>query len=165
MNNNHPKTNTVFATYFCINGNEFLFFLFIPQCSMFQASSRRVGLCCTNCGTTTTTLWRRNNEGEPVCNACGLYYKLHGVNRPLAMRKDGIQTRKRKPKNPPGSTSSAAAAAAAAAQSGKKDGKLDGEKDIKIHIPNTPFHFSFPRFQIERISSRASAAAVLAAAE
>eukprot|EP00095_Tigriopus_kingsejongensis_P008012 maker-scaffold269_size230758-snap-gene-1.44 protein:Tk08012 transcript:maker-scaffold269_size230758-snap-gene-1.44-mRNA-1 annotation:"gata-binding factor a isoform x1" len=69
-------------------------------CSMFQASSRRIGLCCTNCGTTTTTLWRRNNDGEPVCNACGLYYKLHGVNRPLAMRKDGIQTRKRKPKNP-----------------------------------------------------------------
>ncbi|XP_059087717.1 transcription factor GATA-4-like isoform X3 [Tigriopus californicus] len=70
------------------------------QCSMFQASSRRMGLCCTNCGTTTTTLWRRNNDGEPVCNACGLYFKLHGVNRPLAMRKDGIQTRKRKPKNP-----------------------------------------------------------------
>ena len=69
------------------------------QCSMFAPSSRRLGLCCTNCGTTTTTLWRRNNEGEPVCNACGLYYKLHGVNRPLAMRKDGIQTRKRKPKS------------------------------------------------------------------
>ena len=69
---------------------------------MFQSSSRRIGLCCTNCGTTTTTLWRRNNDGEPVCNACGLYYKLHGVNRPLAMRKDGIQTRKRKPKNPAG---------------------------------------------------------------
>jgi hypothetical protein len=29
--------------------------------------------------------------GEPVCNACGLYYKLHGVNRPLAMKKDSIQ--------------------------------------------------------------------------
>ena len=26
---------------------------------------------------------RRNNDGEPVCNACGLYYKLHGVNRSL----------------------------------------------------------------------------------
>lgn len=33
-----------------------------------------------------------------MCNACGLYFKLHGINRPLAMRKDGIQTRKRKPK-------------------------------------------------------------------
>ncbi|KAH9513662.1 Transcription factor GATA-4 [Bulinus truncatus] len=62
------------------------------------SSSRRVGMVCANCRTSTTTLWRRNSEGEPVCNACGLYYKLHGVNRPLSMRKDGIQTRKRKPK-------------------------------------------------------------------
>ncbi|XP_069163661.1 transcription factor GATA-4 isoform X1 [Procambarus clarkii] len=65
----------------------------------FQTSARRMGLMCSNCGTTTTTLWRRNNEGEPVCNACGLYYKLHGINRPLQMRKDSIQSRKRKPKN------------------------------------------------------------------
>ncbi|XP_056284017.1 transcription factor GATA-4 isoform X3 [Pseudoliparis swirei] len=64
-----------------------------------QSASRRVGLSCTNCHTTTTTLWRRNAEGEPVCNACGLYMKLHGVPRPLAMKKEGIQTRKRKPKN------------------------------------------------------------------
>ena len=63
-------------------------------------ASRRMGLCCSNCNTTTTTLWRRNNEGDPVCNACGLYFKLHNVNRPLAMRKEGIQTRKRKPKLP-----------------------------------------------------------------
>ncbi|XP_048219444.1 transcription factor GATA-6 isoform X1 [Perognathus longimembris pacificus] len=62
-------------------------------------SSRRLGLSCANCHTTTTTLWRRNSEGEPVCNACGLYMKLHGVPRPLAMKKEGIQTRKRKPKN------------------------------------------------------------------
>ncbi|KAH3709144.1 hypothetical protein DPMN_068605 [Dreissena polymorpha] len=64
-----------------------------------KSASRRVGLSCANCHTSTTTLWRRNSEGEPVCNACGLYYKLHGVNRPLAMKKDGIQTRKRKPKS------------------------------------------------------------------
>ncbi|XP_041060747.1 transcription factor GATA-5 isoform X1 [Carcharodon carcharias] len=63
------------------------------------SSSRRAGLCCTNCHTSTTTLWRRNAEGEPVCNACGLYMKLHGVPRPLAMKKESIQTRKRKPKN------------------------------------------------------------------
>ncbi|XP_072323549.1 transcription factor GATA-6 isoform X2 [Scyliorhinus torazame] len=64
-----------------------------------MSSSRRIGLACANCQTTTTTLWRRNAEGEPVCNACGLYMKLHGVPRPLAMKKEGIQTRKRKPKN------------------------------------------------------------------
>lgn len=42
-------------------------------------NNRRAGLSCSNCQTMTTTLWRRNNNGEPVCNACGLYYKLHGV--------------------------------------------------------------------------------------
>ncbi|XP_025829813.1 GATA-binding factor 6-B-like isoform X2 [Agrilus planipennis] len=61
--------------------------------------NRRSGVSCANCRTSTTTLWRRNNQGEPVCNACGLYFKLHGVDRPLSMRKEGIQTRKRKPKS------------------------------------------------------------------
>ncbi|KAB7505790.1 GATA-binding factor A [Armadillidium nasatum] len=44
-----------------------------------QQGQRRAGMTCTNCRTTNTTLWRRNNSGEPVCNACGLYFKLHGV--------------------------------------------------------------------------------------
>lgn len=60
------------------------------------SNSRRAGTSCANCGTVTTTLWRRNQNGDPVCNACGLYYKLHNVNRPLTMKKDGIQTRNRK---------------------------------------------------------------------
>lgn len=44
-----------------------------------QSAARRAGTSCANCKTTTTTLWRRNHNGEPVCNACGLYYKLHNV--------------------------------------------------------------------------------------
>lgn len=63
-----------------------------------QSATRRAGLSCSNCETTMTSLWRRNASGEPVCNACGLYFKLHGVNRPSTMKKDSIQTRKRKPK-------------------------------------------------------------------
>ncbi|XP_021948225.1 trans-acting T-cell-specific transcription factor GATA-3 isoform X3 [Folsomia candida] len=61
-------------------------------------ANRRVGLLCSNCQTDKTSLWRRNASGEPVCNACGLYFKLHGIARPRAMKKDNIQTRKRKPK-------------------------------------------------------------------
>lgn len=70
-----------------------------PQQALPTNGNRRVGVTCANCRTSNTTLWRRNNNGEPVCNACGLYYKLHNVNRPLSMKKDGIQTRKRKPKS------------------------------------------------------------------
>ena len=44
-----------------------------------QSANRREGTSCVNCKTQTTTLWRRNQNGEPVCNACGLYYKLHNV--------------------------------------------------------------------------------------
>ncbi|XP_026333211.1 uncharacterized protein LOC113240184 isoform X2 [Hyposmocoma kahamanoa] len=70
-----------------------------PQQALPTNGNRRVGVMCANCRTSNTTLWRRNNNGEPVCNACGLYFKLHNVNRPLSMKKDGIQTRKRKPKS------------------------------------------------------------------
>uniref|UniRef100_S4R4S7 GATA binding protein 4 n=1 Tax=Petromyzon marinus TaxID=7757 RepID=S4R4S7_PETMA len=66
-----------------------------PQRRM--SGSRRVGLSCSNCQTSTTTLWRRNAEGEPGYIACGIIV-IEGVPRPLAMKKDGIQTRKRKPK-------------------------------------------------------------------
>lgn len=44
-----------------------------------STNARRQGMSCSNCQTQTTTLWRRNNGGSPVCNACGLYFKLHNV--------------------------------------------------------------------------------------
>ncbi|TSL47601.1 Transcription factor GATA-4 [Bagarius yarrelli] len=106
------------------------------------SASRRVGLSCTNCHTTTTTLWRRNAEGEPVCNACGLYMKLHGVPRPLAMKKEGIQTRKRKPKNlnkaKPGTPGNDGHTPSNAAST---EGNAVEPRPIKTE-PDTPIHYS-----------------------
>ncbi|KAI8371913.1 hypothetical protein BD560DRAFT_295018, partial [Blakeslea trispora] len=50
---------------------------------------------CLNCDTTTTSLWRRDDDGDTICNACWLYYKLRNVHRPLSMKRNIIHRRKR----------------------------------------------------------------------
>ncbi|KAG0175621.1 hypothetical protein DFQ30_003371 [Apophysomyces sp. BC1015] len=50
---------------------------------------------CSNCQTTTTPLWRKDSEGQTLCNACGLFLKLHGVVRPLRLKTDVIKKRNR----------------------------------------------------------------------
>jgi len=50
---------------------------------------------CQNCGTSTTPLWRRNELGATLCNACGLFLKLHGRPRPLNLKTDTIKSRNR----------------------------------------------------------------------
>ncbi|KAL4540984.1 hypothetical protein Ndes2437B_g05383 [Nannochloris sp. 'desiccata'] len=54
-----------------------------PRASAAAAASR-MGQTCENCGTTQTPLWRKDREtGVMLCNACGIYLKTHGRNRPL----------------------------------------------------------------------------------
>ncbi|KAJ7131793.1 GATA zinc finger-domain-containing protein, partial [Mycena crocata] len=48
---------------------------------------------CSNCGTHKTSTWRRNKAGEQVCNACGVYERMNGKPRPLALRNDKIRPR------------------------------------------------------------------------
>ncbi|EEU33681.1 uncharacterized protein NECHADRAFT_56277 [Fusarium vanettenii 77-13-4] len=44
---------------------------------------------CTNCLTKASPLWRRNPQGQPLCNACGLFLTLHGDVEPRGSRPGG----------------------------------------------------------------------------
>lgn len=56
-------------------------------------SSNGVNTECFNCHTQKTPLWRRDPNGNTLCNACGLFQKLHGTMRPLSLKTDVIKKR------------------------------------------------------------------------
>lgn len=56
-----------------------------------KQSNSLSGKKCSNCKTGQTPSWRRCPEGKALlCNACGLYHKLHGKSRPFVVQEDGI---------------------------------------------------------------------------
>ncbi|KAJ3125606.1 putative electron transfer flavoprotein subunit [Physocladia obscura] len=60
-------------------------------------SSDPLQIQCINCGTFETSVWRKDSFGRSICNACGLYKKQRGIDRPAAFpfRKAVVRRRKR----------------------------------------------------------------------
>ncbi|KAJ6459122.1 hypothetical protein C8R47DRAFT_1162404 [Mycena vitilis] len=52
---------------------------------------------CTHCHTHRTSVWRRSKSGARLCNACGVYARLRGRDRPLSLRKNKIRPRCKHP--------------------------------------------------------------------
>lgn len=74
-------------------GTQILFRNATPSEKTQQTNSPPV---CKNCLTSTTPLWRRDENGAVLCNACGLFLKLHGRPRPISLKTDTIKSRNRK---------------------------------------------------------------------
>ncbi|KAJ3115770.1 hypothetical protein HDU96_011118 [Phlyctochytrium bullatum] len=110
-----------------------------------DASQAGVITRCTNCKTTTTPLWRRNAQGEPLCNACGLFFKLHGVVRPISMKTEVIRRRNRA-KKPPGAGGGGGNGGPAQAGGFPGGAKMgggpggDGRPGMPTKAPLTPIH-------------------------
>ncbi|KAF7349843.1 hypothetical protein MVEN_01284800 [Mycena venus] len=53
---------------------------------------------CSHCHTHHTSVWRRSKTGAKLCNACGVYARLRGRDRPLSLKRNKIRPRCKHPK-------------------------------------------------------------------
>ncbi|KAJ6564708.1 GATA zinc finger-domain-containing protein [Mycena capillaripes] len=56
------------------------------------------GPICSHCRTRQTSVWRRSKTGAQVCNACGVYARLRGTDRPLSLKRNKIKPRTKHPR-------------------------------------------------------------------
>ncbi|ODA76372.1 hypothetical protein RJ55_08218 [Drechmeria coniospora] len=116
---------------------------------------------CQNCTTSTTPLWRRDEFGSVLCNACGLFLKLHGRPRPISLKTDVIKSRNRvktvrpdlaaKKKHQQSLQQNAATAAQAIQRSAQKSANGHDGSDSPISRTGTPsmYHHGLPSFIVD----------------
>ncbi|KAK7226761.1 hypothetical protein V2G26_014764 [Clonostachys chloroleuca] len=46
---------------------------------------------CTNCLTQASPVWREGSDGQPLCNSCGLFLKLHNDAKPRKLRPEAVR--------------------------------------------------------------------------
>uniref|UniRef100_A0A8R1HUU1 GATA-type domain-containing protein n=1 Tax=Caenorhabditis japonica TaxID=281687 RepID=A0A8R1HUU1_CAEJA len=62
-----------------------------------KTSKMHQNTCCSNCGISETTLWRRSEIGLPECNACNTYERVKGHKRPAELWNKPTMKRRRRP--------------------------------------------------------------------
>lgn len=86
MTTNYNQNNPLFSSWKTLSSTENLGNR-NPQIDPKSGLPRKI---CSNCGSISTPSWRRCPEGRNLlCNACGLYQKLHNRPRPLKIHEDG----------------------------------------------------------------------------
>lgn len=99
---------------------------------------------CQNCSTSTTPLWRRDEYGSVLCNACGLFLKLHGRPRPISLKTDVIKSRNRAKVMRPDVQGKKKTPASSQSNATRKPPHADGTTESPISRTGTPSMYTQP---------------------
>merc|ERR1712000_305529 len=99
---------------------------------------------CQNCSTSTTPLWRRDEYGSVLCNACGLFLKLHGRPRPISLKTDVIKSRNRAKVMRPDVQGKKKTPASSQSNAARKPPHADGTTESPISRTGTPSMYTQP---------------------
>ncbi|TPX59287.1 hypothetical protein CcCBS67573_g09101 [Chytriomyces confervae] len=85
---------------------------------------------CINCCITETSLWRRDDDGNPICNPCGLYFRLHNKPRRVVVDVPTVIRRRKRLSSIGSANSAGAGVVVEAAVKQVVGGELGGEEKV-----------------------------------